>query len=331
MMQEYETNSGQFDSNGNIEAGREVYYYFKGLYYQKQMQLDSAEHYMRRLLTCNQEMNGYRGLLNIYSLLEVPDSVVRFAHLFERASDERYMLRETEVIHQMTALFDYSQSERIAHEKTFKAERLQLYIMGLSFLFLFIMAAMIALFRIEKSKRREAVEQYLRNVAQLRDVRKELEVLREVHNVTSLVAKKEGEKDDLEKEVLKYQQSIAVADIDPSRESTVIGTTEICRHFRVLANRGQRPTEDDWQELEHAFKRYLPETYTFINAHRHLMDETNLHVCFLVRMGIKPTPISHMLGVTDAYISLIRKELLRKLYGTTGKPKEFDAAILKLN
>ena len=41
----YEKYSGVFDKNGNIEKGREVFYYDKGLYFMAVNQLDSAECY----------------------------------------------------------------------------------------------------------------------------------------------------------------------------------------------------------------------------------------------------------------------------------------------
>ena len=329
MMREYESKSGLFDSGGNIVQGREVYYYIKGLYYQKRMQLDSAEYYMRRLLACGQELNGYRGLLDIYGLRGFTDSVVHFARLFEKATDVRNGQRETETIHQMSSLYDYTHSERVAYEKTLATKRLQLLILCLSFLSILVVSVLFALFRRVEMKRRKAVERYLQNFTQLRNIRKELAVLQESRNAESLVAKKESEQADLEREVFDYQQSIA--DSSLSSEAMAIEKTEICRHFRVLEIRGNHPSEDDWQELENAFEMYLPETYAFIDNHRHLMDSIALHVCLLVRLGIKPTPISHMLGVSDAYISIVRRQMLTKIFGITGKPKEFDAAIQKLN
>lgn len=39
-----------FDKDGNIEKGREVFYYDKGLYFMAVNQLDSAECYFRKAL-----------------------------------------------------------------------------------------------------------------------------------------------------------------------------------------------------------------------------------------------------------------------------------------
>ena len=52
-MQIYESESKFFDSLGNIENGREVYYSIKGTYYLRTGKLDSAEYYFRKeRVTC---------------------------------------------------------------------------------------------------------------------------------------------------------------------------------------------------------------------------------------------------------------------------------------
>ena len=47
-MDQYELSSGYFDKQGNIEKGRETYYYSKGLWYLYSNHLDSAELYFRK-------------------------------------------------------------------------------------------------------------------------------------------------------------------------------------------------------------------------------------------------------------------------------------------
>ncbi|MBQ2209229.1 MAG: hypothetical protein II404_04620, partial [Prevotella sp.] len=69
-MEGYESKSGRFDSQGNIEAGREIYYMLRGVYYLKLNMLDSAEYYFRKVLRDGKDYNcqhaGAKGLADLY-------------------------------------------------------------------------------------------------------------------------------------------------------------------------------------------------------------------------------------------------------------------------
>ena len=70
-MQYYETNSGCFNAQGNIEKGREVYYYMKGLLSLKELKFDSAEYWFRKELRDGGDWNnqnaGSNGLAMLYT------------------------------------------------------------------------------------------------------------------------------------------------------------------------------------------------------------------------------------------------------------------------
>ena len=80
-MQDYEQNSGYFDSFGNIAKGREIYYYAKGLYHLKTNLLDSAEYCFRKELHTGKDFNnqsaGAYGLSLLYQRYNNPDSTAK--------------------------------------------------------------------------------------------------------------------------------------------------------------------------------------------------------------------------------------------------------------
>ena len=78
-MDSYESQSGFFDTLGNIISGREIYYKSKGLYFLHTNQLDSAEYYFRKELRKGKDFNnqnaGAKGMAELYQRLHKPDSV----------------------------------------------------------------------------------------------------------------------------------------------------------------------------------------------------------------------------------------------------------------
>ena len=91
LLNDYEKHSGIFDKDGVISKGRESYFYIKGSYYIKINRLDSAEHYMRKLLIRGNETDAFRGLLTIYQQKKNTDSIIKYAHLYEDAVREDHI------------------------------------------------------------------------------------------------------------------------------------------------------------------------------------------------------------------------------------------------
>ena len=130
LLREFETKTGLFDKNGNIERGREMYYYIKGNYYLEADKTDSAETFFRRLLTSPLPKQGgagggsfdadaYRGLLSVFqkrreSSLSNSDSIAKYARLFEAAVDSLNNKRRIETVHQMAALYNYHRFQQKA-------------------------------------------------------------------------------------------------------------------------------------------------------------------------------------------------------------------------
>lgn len=80
----YEAGSGYFDENGNIEHGREIYYYNKGLYFLGVNKLDSSLYYFRKLQkvkepTLNQRLAASRGLTLFFEKNGQKDSALKYS------------------------------------------------------------------------------------------------------------------------------------------------------------------------------------------------------------------------------------------------------------
>ena len=101
-VNEYELSSGFFDKDGNIEKGREIYYYIKGKYYLAIHQLDSAEHLFRKERKDGKDMNnqiaGSKGLQELYEEKRIPDSIAKYAKLSYELNDSAYLLSEMQNI-----------------------------------------------------------------------------------------------------------------------------------------------------------------------------------------------------------------------------------------
>ena len=123
-MDKYESKSGRFDSKGNIEAGREIYYRSKGLYYLHTNRSDSAEFYLRKELRDGKDYNnqhaGAKGLAELYRKLNKPDSVAKYYQYAYSMNDSIHTKRTAKDVERIKAMYDYSRYQEAAHQESEK-------------------------------------------------------------------------------------------------------------------------------------------------------------------------------------------------------------------
>ena len=126
-MQIYESESELFDSLGNIQKGREIYYKIKGLYYLHTNVSDSAEYYFRKELRDGKDFNNQnaasKGLAELYQRLHQPDSVAKYYKYAYAMSDSLYAQRTAKEIERIQAMYDYTRHQAIAHQEQKKANQ----------------------------------------------------------------------------------------------------------------------------------------------------------------------------------------------------------------
>lgn len=131
-----------FSSDGDVEKGREVFYYIKGEYYLAIHQLDSAEYMFRKELRdgkdANNQIAGCKGLQKVYEQRRIPDSIAKYATLSYELNDSAYSLSEMQNIQKMQASYNYNHIKYLAEKKRLEAERAWLVVALVSLIFIII-------------------------------------------------------------------------------------------------------------------------------------------------------------------------------------------------
>ena len=159
-MELYESQSGFFDALGNIEAGREIYYKSKGLYYLHTNQLDSAEYYFRKELRDGKDFNnqnaGAKGMVELYQRLHKPDSVAKYSLYAYAMSDSLYARRTTKEVERMQAMYDYTRHQEIARLESEKAanEKTKRNV-SIAILIFVVIVAILIIYKLQREKKSE--------------------------------------------------------------------------------------------------------------------------------------------------------------------------------
>ena len=138
----YESGSNFFSPNGDVVAGREIYYYIKGEYYLAVHKLDSAEYLFRKELKNGKDINNQiaacKGLQKVYEQRKNSDSIAKYATLSYELNDSAYSLSEMQNIQKMQASYNYNHIKYLAEKKRLEAERAWLVAVLISLLFIVI-------------------------------------------------------------------------------------------------------------------------------------------------------------------------------------------------
>ncbi len=173
IIDDYENYSGLFDSIGNIEKGREIYYYAKGKYYLATNRLDSADFFFRKELKegtdLNNQIAGCKGLQEVYEQIGNSDSVAKYANLSYELNDSAYSLSEMQNIQKMQASYNYNHNKYLAEKKELEAEKAWLML-----IVVVLLASSVVLLFAKKYRefKKAALDYRLRNANITRHLRK---------------------------------------------------------------------------------------------------------------------------------------------------------------
>ena len=308
-MKRYEEESGLFNRNGDIEKGRETYYFFKGNLFLKEQKLDSAEYWYRRELQngldFSNQNGGALGLAMVFEQRHQPDSAAKYYQYAYAMNDSVYAQMATEEVARMQAMYDYSRHQQIAHAEKEKASRRAIVIwVCIGIIVLLSLVAIIIVERINH-RHQQIVTKYLESLNIIRQARQDIKKLK--------ANNKENAELIAEKEMVIHEQKDFLKALPTD--------SLIYKRFSI---RGKEPSTDEWLQIEELVFELFPQFQKFMADHNKMLNDKEQKTCLLIRAGFKPKNISDMLNVGPSYISNIRSEMLQKLFGQTGTPKDFD-------
>ena len=333
-MDIYERESGFFDSENNIEKGRESYYYMKGHYYLAVNQYDSAEYYFRKELRDGKDFNnqngGSRGLALLYQKTHKPDSAAKYALYSYAMNDSIYAHMATREVEKTRALYDYSRNQKIAEQAKEKVEREQRIVWAVLTILLLLIMVSAYIGREVYKKRQEMQQAYSRKVSDLAKAQADIVRLRSLaehtEELSSLIAEKETEMQKMANEIDSYKEKLGT-----QRESaeSLLEDSDIYHELTKKAGKAIELTNDDWHQVNVLAIETLPNFYKFISSKKLELNDKEFKTCMLVRMHFAPKDIANMLGVSQAYITKLRNNMMPKLFGMEGNSKELDEKLMQ--
>lgn len=330
-MERYEKESGFFDENNDIEKGRESYYYSKGYYYLAINHYDSAEYYFRKELHNGKDFNnqngGSRGLALLFQKKHLPDSAAKYALYSYDMNDSVYLQMATKEVEQMRGMYDYSRNQTIAKLAKEKVEKERKKVRSIICLLIIITAfGVVVVWRLFKKRKAERLK-YEENVSSLAQLHLEVIQLRTYEKeLNKLLVEKENKAQKLKEDIEAYKAKVGLQ--SESSESR-LQKAEIYIYICKVAAKGAELTDSQWQQVYILVIDIFPGFYKLISEKNFKLTENEFKTCILIRLHFNPTIVANMIGLSPSSISKMRINLLMKIFGMIGKPRDLDELLLQ--
>ena len=313
-IEEVRNESGIFDERGNLQHGREMFYYTLGLYFDSIHQLDSAEFYYRRVLAVGEQEAGYKGLLSVYTKRDIADSIAKFAPLYADANDASHDRQRTAEVHKTTSLYNYNRHLKNAQKESMKARRRLMIINGCVILILFMLIIGYAFYA--KTIRRERDREHALNI--LRSKYIEISTALENSIAERIEQKEHTERLGQNLQELVEQKTQLELLVSTLQEKNKIGsyyTDDIVQTILSCAiYRRQTPSAKLFHQLYHLFSEAFPDFVAFVSK-THSLTGYEWYVCILIDLGLGNNDMAFLIGQTAQRVNNIKRQVNHNLFG----------------
>lgn len=321
-LADYEQYAGYIDKYGNIKKGKEIYYYFKGSYYEHTGLLDSAEYYYRKLYAFHNRHDNvvaaYHGLFSLYNQIGNADSVAKYAKLYCQANDSANFKHSADEITRTQALYNYEEHERIAAKKTQEANRYK-NIIVISFV-VFGMVAYYCYRYIKKQRQRKKEEliaankEYVSLLEQYKKLQDDMRLSQ--HDIDEFRKEKERETLQLLQKLAHYQDAPELSKHWNAERAML--DSPLVSELHQLASQAKSASQVQLKELREFIQKELPAFFTKINSKEALLTPQEVYVCILIRLQFSQGELTALFDVSKQRINNIKRSINKKLFHEDG-------------
>ncbi len=331
-MEIFEQESGLFNEDGNIARGREAYYNTKGYYELAISNTASAERYFRKAIEYGHLNDAYKGMLSIYREKRNVDSVMHYSILYENSIDSLHKKMQTDAIHQMSALYNYSRSQKEAETEAQKAKNARLWIIGILISVALGGILLFYVYRGYKRKQQQKISKLTESLAyakkEYQNTQEELQRLKD-RDYKKLIAEKEQKGRELKQTIEELADATglpsAIDDLNSFENSKIV---EVFRKKKDFRSDNPVPNKAEWRALEVQFSKDMPNAYKVLAKEKKL-SPLELHACVLLILDFEDSAIVNLTDSIPQTVTTAKSRANKKIFNEKGA-QTLKAGLLQL-
>ena len=340
LMDIFESKYDKFDENHNLPPSERQYFYYKGRYFEKTGQLDSAELYYKKIYESGMPLflkePMFKGLFNVFTKRHQPDSIAKYAQLFCEANDSSVTRKDQELTAQMAANYRYQrlQKEAMKHE----AEAFRAKVSVILLIFALIAVACVALFRrkVYLDKQRKMQKEYSNAIITYQDNLRSLEMLETARKATIETIQQElgdahkamaninEQYENSKAELMEENETLKRKITELERQSPVAKQLEHTKEFKEtdivkrIFDLLDHPTislsDDELDSLTKTVSLFYPPLIHDLTQAKDI-SVLGRRVCMLAILNLRPGDIANLLDLSSQQVSNLRLSLNHSLFG----------------
>ena len=275
-------------------------------------------------------------LMDYYSKSNDYDNVMKCLKMYNTISDSIRNIDSEEAVAKMHALYDYSLREKENTALVLKNKEKTFYCI-LFFILLVLLGVSYVLLRIRSKARYVRLNGLYEHLGNMYDdvcEQSETQILLKDKKISELTeqlefldSKKALETDNYKKTILDLK--LALSNAVKAEDKRKAKKLAVYEQIRQQVMYGKYFSERAWKEIEVDFD------YIYPGFKEKLFDKCGLddyeyRICILSKLGFLNSEIAILLSRTQGAITQMRTSLYKKLSGTKGNSKQFDALIKSL-
>ena len=245
-------------------------------------------------------------------------------------NDSFYAQRATKEVEQTKGMYDYTRNQEIAQQEKEKAEKEREVARTILGIFVLFVLTILYVARLLYKKRKREKEAYLQKVSDLAKAQTDIAKLRSLaehsEELNLLIEEKQAEISKMADDIKSYKERLG------SQKKTAEAQLQESIFYGELlkkAGKAEELTNEDWHQVNMLAIETLPNFYSFISSKKLELNDKEFKTCLLIRMYFTPKDIANMLGVSQAYITKMRNNMMPKLFGEEGNSKDLDERLLQ--
>jgi preprotein translocase subunit YajC len=251
------------------------------------------------------------------------DSVFLFSHLYEAAQDSLHNKMQTDVIHQMSSLYNYNRSQKEAAQERENTRKAKEMLRTLIFLAVLLIGAISWFYYRRQQKKKEMIlnlENDLGNAILIREeIQEELKRLKE-KDYESVIATKEKKEAELTQAIERLRAKNELYKRKSNENNTdrlddFLNSSIAQLFIKKANNKTERPVPSDaeWRLLESQFSKDMPAIYNSF-GHDKTLSSLEQYVCILLLLKIPTNAIIMMVKSSPQTVSKAKSRANMKLF-----------------
>jgi hypothetical protein len=246
---------------------------------------------------------------------------MHYSLLFEEALDSLRNKMQTDAIHRMASLYNYSRNQKIAEQESQNAHNAHIIILFLLTIFVLGTLTVMHLYYSNKIKKQNEIAKLGNALAsakrEYQNIQYELQKLKN-SDVEMLIEEKERKgkelKQTIESIASEGKMSAATNGLEEFAKSEIVGEFVAKKSFCADS---KKPTKAEWKALETQFRKDMPMAYNML-ANEKKLSPLELHVCILLILDFEDGIIASITESLPQTVSNAKARANKKIFNESG-------------